>query len=218
MVLKNVVFLSRPFCLFISKKKKKKEKKNCRTRFFDPLNHVLYPHRQIGFTPSKYLIPFNREAPPKKNCANLGIVQKGGHYGLTGHAIKILKCLKNWGIVPNSQEWLHFPTDTCPNDKCHTDTWPTVLNFWFAMETKQTAECLTCLNCVFSNVSLNRLSEKMHNHIDCICLTFLQRVFLNVPSNGQHEKRHSRTGCSCLTLSLLCVLKCAFKFPACEDA
>ena len=37
--------------------------------------------------------------------------------------------------------------------------------------------CSTFLQCVFSNVPLKHLPERMHNHIGCICMTFLHCVF-----------------------------------------
>ena len=45
--------------------------------------------------------------------------------------------------------------------------------------------------CVFSIVSSNRLSERMHSHIGCICLALLHCVFSNVSSNRLHKTMHS---------------------------
>ena len=65
-------------------------------------------------------------------------------------------------------------------------------------------------HCAFSNVSSNRLPERMQNHTGCICLTFFHCVFLNVSSNCLPKKMHSRIGYICLTfpccLSLLFVI------------
>ena len=63
------------------------------------------------------------------------------------------------------------------------------------------------LHCVFSNVSLNCLQKRMHNHTGCICLTFLHCASSNVSSNCLHKRRHNHTGCICLTS-----LHCAFSY------
>ena len=57
--------------------------------------------------------------------------------------------------------------------------------------------CLTSPQCAFSNVSSNCIPLRMHSHIGCICLAFLHCVFSNVFSNDLPEKRHIRTGCIC---------------------
>ena len=59
--------------------------------------------------------------------------------------------------------------------------------------------CLSFFHCVFSNVSSNRLPERMQNHIGCICLTFLHCVFSNVSSNVLCERRQSHIGYICST-------------------
>ena len=41
--------------------------------------------------------------------------------------------------------------------------------------------CFSFLPCAFSNVSSNRLPEKMQSHIGCICLTFLTVRFQMCP-------------------------------------
>ena len=51
------------------------------------------------------------------------------------------------------------------------------------------------LQCAFSNVSSNRLSEKRQSHIGCICLTFLQCAFSNASPNCLPEKMHNHIGC-----------------------
>ena len=56
--------------------------------------------------------------------------------------------------------------------------------------------CLAFLHCAFSNVSSDRLPEKMHSHIGCI---FLHCVFSNVFSKRLHERMQSHTDCICLT-------------------
>ena len=61
------------------------------------------------------------------------------------------------------------------------------------------------IQCAFSNVSSNCLSQRMHSHIGCIYLTFLHCVFANVSSNRLHERMHSHIGCTCLTY-LHCVV------------
>ena len=60
------------------------------------------------------------------------------------------------------------------------------------------------LQCGFSNVSSNRLSERMHSCIGCTCSVFLRCVFSNVSSNGLHEKIYIHTDCICSTF-LHCV-------------
>ena len=44
--------------------------------------------------------------------------------------------------------------------------------------------CLALLCCVFSNVSSNRLLQKMHKNIDCFCLAFLFCAVSSVHLNG----------------------------------
>ena len=48
--------------------------------------------------------------------------------------------------------------------------------------------CMTCLQCVFSNVSPKHLPERMHINNGCICLTFLQYVSSNGFSNYPKSK------------------------------
>ena len=60
-------------------------------------------------------------------------------------------------------------------------------------------------HCVFSNVSSSRLPEWMQSCIGCICLIFHHCVFSNVSSNYLPEKMQSRIGCICLAF-----LHCAF--------
>ena len=67
------------------------------------------------------------------------------------------------------------------------------------------SHCLTFLHCVFTNVSSNGLSQRMHNHIDCICVTFLQSVFSDASSKSLPKRMQSHTGCIYLTF-LHCVL------------
>ena len=57
----------------------------------------------------------------------------------------------------------------------------------------------TFLLCAFSNVSSNRLPERMQSHIGCICLTFLRCGFSNVSSNRLPQRMHNHTGCICLS-------------------
>ena len=57
---------------------------------------------------------------------------------------------------------------------------------------------------VFSNVSSNCSTPRMHNHTGCICWTFLHCVFSNVSSKHLHKWMHIRTGCISLTF-----LQCA---------
>ena len=84
---------------------------------------------------------------------------------------------------------------------------------------------LIFLHCAFSNVSSNRLPEKMHSHIGCICLTFLHCVFSNVFSKLLHRRMQSHIGCIYLTFlhcvssnvaSNDCPRGCKITFIACD--
>ena len=63
---------------------------------------------------------------------------------------------------------------------------------------------LAFLHRVISNVSWNRLPERMHTHTGCICFAFLHCAFSNVSSNCLGQRMHNHTGCICLTF-LHCV-------------
>ena len=58
---------------------------------------------------------------------------------------------------------------------------------------------------VFSYVSSNGLSDRMHSCIRCICLAFLLCVFSNVHSKLLHTKIYNHTDCICVTF-----LHCGF--------
>ena len=73
------------------------------------------------------------------------------------------------------------------------------------MHTHTGCICFAFLHCAFSNVSSNRLPERMQSHIGHICLTFLHCEFSNVSSNWLPKRMHSHIGCICLTF-----LHCAF--------
>ena len=72
--------------------------------------------------------------------------------------------------------------------------------------------CLIFLHCAFSDVSSNRLPEKMHSHIGCICLTFLHCAFLNASSKHQLKKMQSHIGCNCAWHCELCAALCAHNY------
>ena len=56
------------------------------------------------------------------------------------------------------------------------------------------------------------MTGKIHNHIGCICFTFRHYDFSNVSSNRLPDKMHSCIGC--IYFSPVCVFKCVLKFPA----
>ena len=60
--------------------------------------------------------------------------------------------------------------------------------------------CLAFLHWVVSNVSSNRLPERMHSHIGCNCWAFLHCVSSNVSSKCWHKHLYSYIDCICSTL------------------
>ena len=55
--------------------------------------------------------------------------------------------------------------------------------------------CLTFLNCAFSDVSSNDVHKRIHSRIGCICLTFHHYGFSNVSSNCLNAKMQSHINC-----------------------
>ena len=60
--------------------------------------------------------------------------------------------------------------------------------------------CLTFLNCAFSDVSSNDVHKRIHSRIGCICLTFHHYGFSNVSSNCLHARMQSHINCSCFCI------------------
>ena len=60
--------------------------------------------------------------------------------------------------------------------------------------------CLTFLNCAFSDVSSNDVHKRIHSRIGCICLTFHHYGFSNVYSNCLHARMQSHINCSCFCI------------------
>ena len=57
---------------------------------------------------------------------------------------------------------------------------------------------LVFLHCEFSNVSSNRLPERMQSHIHCICFTFPHCVFANVFLQNLNKRKQNHIGWICL--------------------
>ena len=71
---------------------------------------------------------------------------------------------------------------------------------------------------LFTTVRFQKSCIQGCSHIGYNCLTFLNCAFSDVSSNDVHKRIHSRIGCICLTFHHYWFFKCVFKLLACEDA